>query len=220
MMKDDENKHDREQTGNVDQPEEEIVSEKNAEPAAAQENATHKDHKMKKVKIQEAELNELRAKAKKLDELQDTFVRRVADFENAKKRLVREKEEFAKFANEKIIAAFLPVIDNLDRALSHVGDSENNVSFTSGIALIKKQVMDILQAQGLEKIESVGKPFDPHVHEAMGTVASEEYPEDTVVEEIQVGYVYKEKLLRPSWVRVSAGAKSTDNADDAPEDNS
>lgn len=198
-------RHAQEEINDVNVSAPEMVDEKNDDRPMHKEKDTHKDHKAKKVKVSEAELSELRAKAKKLDELQDTFVRRVADFENAKKRLVREKEEFAKFANEKIIAAFLPVIDNLDRALSHATGADANDSVSSGVTLIKKQIMDILQAQGLEKLESVGKQFDPHIHEAMGTVASDEYPEDIVVEEIQVGYVFKEKLLRPSWVRVSQG---------------
>jgi len=194
----------------INMPPEEIKDATQADVSSEKKTtAEHKEKKGKKTKVSEDELSALRTKAAKLDELQDTFVRRVADFENAKKRLGREKEDFAKFANERIIAAFLPVLDNLDRALLHGSNTETVEGVLSGVELVKKQIMDVLQANGLEKIESVGKPFDPHFHEALGTVISEEHPEDTVVEEIQIGYMLKDKLLRPSWVRVSHTPQTT-----------
>jgi len=190
---------------NVAEPVSEDVPQ--SEPVVPEDSAkhtkSHKEKKDKKIKVSEAEFVALQAKAQKLDELQDTFVRRVADFENAKKRLVREKEDFAKFANERLIGAFLPVLDNLDRALHHGGNTETVDGVLSGVQLIKKQIVDILESNGLEKIESTGKPFDPHFHEAMGTVESAEHQDDSVFEEIQAGYMLKDKLLRPSWVRVA-----------------
>lgn len=197
----------------TDAQDEAVPADKNVD-----ESYEHSEKKDKKVKIHISELEALKSKAQKLDELQDTFVRRVADFENAKKRLVREKEEFAKFASERIIAAFLPVLDNLDRALQHAGNSDTVEGILSGVKLIKKQINDILDGQGLTRIESVGKEFNPHFHEAMGTVDSSEYPDDYVCEEIQPGYMLKDKLLRPAWVRVvknadgeEDGEKSKDN---------
>ena len=185
-----------------------------------QQDKASKHKKDKKIKVHESELNELRAKAQKLDELQETFVRRVADFENAKKRLVREKEDFAKFANEKIITAFLPVLDNLERALQHGSNTETVEGVLSGVSLIKKQIMEVLENNGLVRVEAEGKEFDPHVHEAMGTIETTDHPDDFVAEEIQCGYMLKDKLLRPSWVRVAKNPESgleSDTAESTPE---
>jgi len=130
-------------------------------------------------------------------------LRKIADFENAKKRVVREKEEFAKFANEKIIAAFLPVLDNLERALSHTENSDTVEALTSGIELIKKQIFTILKDHGLVKLDALGKHFDPHVHEAVGMVKTDEHEAGVVVDEVQCGYMLKDRLIRPVWVRVA-----------------
>ncbi len=178
---------------------------KQEEPSVYKE--TKKD---KKVKVFEHELKELQTKANELDELKDTFLRKIADFENSKKRLNKEKEEFAKFANEKIISSFLPVLDNLDRALSHGSNSVTIESLASGVNLIKKQIVDILKDNGLNKIEALGKHFDPHFHEAVGKVETDEHPADMVIDEIQHGYLLKDKLLRPSWVRIAAPKESVE----------
>ncbi len=154
--------------------------------------------------VKKEEFDALVEKGDKLDQLQDDFVRKIADFENAKKRLEREKDDFVKFANEKLIGAFLPVIDNFERALLHANDEASKDGFISGVELIKKQIFDILSSTGLEKIETAGKEFDPHFHEAMGTVETTEHEPDFIVEEIQAGYMLKEKLLRPSWVRIAS----------------
>ncbi|MBU1864066.1 MAG: nucleotide exchange factor GrpE, partial [Candidatus Omnitrophica bacterium] len=99
-----------------------------------------KEKKGKGAKITKEELKELQNKAQELDALKDNFLRKIADFENAKKRLIKEKEEFAKFANEKIVAAFLPVLDNLDRALVHSENLVTTDALLAGIQLIKKQI--------------------------------------------------------------------------------
>ena len=182
------------------------------------EQFTHKEAKKdKKVKITEHELNAFQAKANELDELKDTLLRKVADFENAKKRLHKEKEDFAKFANERIIASFLPVLDNLDRALAHTDSMSTMEGLISGVNLIKKQIFDILKNNGLEKIDALGKHFDPHVHEAIGTVETTAHEPDTVVEEIQQGYVLKDKLIRPAWVRIAAGPQEEKVAEEKTE---
>lgn len=162
-----------------------------------------------KSEISQEELKELREKAEELKTVKESCLRTMADFENAKKRLAREKEDFAKFANETIISQFLPVLDNFDRALAHASENDASESFISGITLIRKQIFDILKNSGLEPIEALGKEFDPHVHEAVGVIETDEHPADTVVEEVQSGFMLKDKLLRPSWVRV-ASSKNED----------
>jgi len=180
------------------------------EQPVAVDHKKKKHSKPKKVHILEEELTLLQQKADELAQVKDDFLRKIADFENAKKRLMREKEEFAKFANEKIIAAFLPVLDNLDRALSHTENSDTVEALTSGIELIKKQIFTVLKDNGLEKIDARGKQFDPHVHEAVGMVKTDEHEAGMVVDEIQCGYLLKERLIRPAWVRV---AEETDSSE-------
>ncbi len=164
------------------------------------------------VVLKKDEYAALLEKAKQLDELKDTLMRKMADFENARKRLDREKKEFAKFATESLVKAFLPVIDNFDRAFAH-SDSGSIDDIVSGINMIKKQIFDILASNGLERIDAEGKAFDPHLHEAMGTVPTDEYPADTVIEELQPGYSFKGRLLRPAWVRVAV--ENIENKDEA-----
>jgi len=194
-------------------PAEEVPQQEiNAQTASADVKHDPYHHKDKKVKISEQELHQLQAKAQELATVKDTLLRRMADFENAKKRLEREKDDYHKFANEKIIQAFLPVLDNLDRALAHRTNDVTADSLLAGIDLIKKQIDDILKSFGLRKVETVGKLFDPHMHEAMGTVSTDAYPPDSVVEEIQPGYFLKDKLLRPAWVRIAAGGEKIENS--------
>jgi len=193
------------------------IQDKEGHDESTKELAAPKETKKeKKIKVSERELKELEAKAHELDELKDTFLRKVADYENAKKRLHKEKEEFTKFANERIISSFLPVLDNLDRALAHGSNSVTTEALISGVDLIKKQIFDILKNNGLSKIEAVGQPFDPHLHEAIGKVETDEHHADTIIDEIQCGYVLKNKLLRPSWVRIAAAPKK--EAESAPPD--
>ena len=203
----DENKQEKQDTplANEEAPIVEEIAEEKAENEQKAHHESKEKHpkKEKKIKVSETEIVELRKKAEELDATKESFLRKVADFENAKKRLAREKEDFAKFANEKIVSSFLPVLDNLERALEHGGKPITAESVLEGVVLIKKQIEGILKNNGLEKVEAIGKKFDPHFHEAIGTVETDEHSEDNVAEEVQCGYMFKNKLLRPSWVRVA-----------------
>jgi molecular chaperone GrpE len=142
---------------------------------------------------------------KKLEETQDKLLRAYADFDNAKKRLEREKDERVRFASERLMLGLLPILDNFERALQHTESSgeEPTSSLKDGIGLIKKQMMNFLTQHGITRLESVGKKFDPHFHEAIGHIETYEPPDDTVVEEVEAGYLYGGRLLRPAKVRVS-----------------
>jgi len=157
------------------------------------------------VSVPVEEYEALKGQEQEVIDAKDECLRKIADFENAKKRLVKEKEDFAKFANEHLISGFLPILDNMERALAHT-DNTNIDAVIAGVTMIKKQIEDALSSHGLEKIEAKGKLFDPHEHEAVGTIPSCEHEADTVVEEVQSGYKLKDKLLRPSWVRVAVAA--------------
>ncbi|OIN97361.1 nucleotide exchange factor GrpE [Candidatus Desantisbacteria bacterium CG1_02_38_46] len=130
------------------------------------------------------------------------LVRLKAEFENYKKRVERERQEYIKFANEQLLLHLLPVFDNLKLALENVNLSKN-AELINGIKMIFKSLEDILIKNGLSRIESRGNIFDPHMHEAVEFVESDEFPENTVLEEIKEGYVLNGKVIRPARVKIS-----------------
>ena len=134
--------------------------------------------------------------------LLDRLARLQAEFENARKRGARESLEYRDRALADLAAQLLPVIDNFDLALKTDSAPEK---LRQGVELIRRQLDDILKNLGVQPVESHGKPFDPHQHEAIEMVESEEHPENHVVEELRRGYKHKEKLLRPAMVRVAKG---------------
>jgi molecular chaperone GrpE len=137
----------------------------------------------------------------KADDSNNKLLRIMADFDNYKKRTNRERQEIAKFANELLIVELLPVIDGFERAMQSFPDNESE-DVIKGIALIKKQFEDVLAKSGVKPIETLGKPFDPNVAEAVTQIESDQ-PEHTVIEEMQKGYTLHGKLIRPAMVVVS-----------------
>jgi molecular chaperone GrpE len=133
----------------------------------------------------------------------DKFLRERADLENYRKRVQREKEEILKYGNESLIMEVLPVIDNMERALSHASE-EPHVAVIEGIRLTHAMLLSTLKKFGVTPIETEkGRPFDPAFHQAMHQVASADFPPNTVVEELQRGYMINERLLRPAMVSVA-----------------
>jgi molecular chaperone GrpE len=126
-----------------------------------------------------------------------------ADFDNYRKRTQKEKEETVKYAAERIVEAMLPILDNFERAVNSSKTNKDFNAFSQGVEMIFKQMQNTLTKEGLTPMEAVGQPFDPNLHDAVLQVESDEYPENTVVEELQKGYYLKEKVLRPSMVKVS-----------------
>lgn len=131
----------------------------------------------------------------------DKLLRNTAEFDNIKKRLEKEKTDFKKYALEPIMKDLVTVVDNLDRALSHA--RENEAHLKEGVELTLKQLTDILSKYGLTEIESLGKDFDPTVHEAVSKQPSQEYAEGKVMEVMQRGYNLNGRLLRPALVVIS-----------------
>jgi len=154
-----------------------------------------------------SETEKLRAER---DALLDRLARLQAEFDNARKRAVREQQEFREYAAADVIKNFLPILDSFERALKAGGDSNSNSNsseFRNGIELIYRQFQDALQKIGVQPIVSVGQPFDPRVHEAVEMVDTIEVPDHHVLDELQRGYKYKERLLRPAMVRVARNAR-------------
>jgi molecular chaperone GrpE len=145
-----------------------------------------------------SEVDKLRAER---DALLDRLARLQAEFDNARKRAAREQQEFREFAAADVIKNILPVMDSFERALKAPAGGANDLR--SGLELIYRQFQDALQKMGVQPIESMGKPFDPRVHEAVEMVDTSEAPDHQVLDEFQRGYNYKGKLLRPAMVRVA-----------------
>jgi molecular chaperone GrpE len=127
-----------------------------------------------------------------------------ADFVNYKRRTEQEKEEIGKFANSMLVINLLPVLDDLERALTSITDQLTEVSWVDGIRLIERKLRGILEAQGLSPIQALGEPFDPNFHEA---VMQSEGKEGIVVEELQKGYKFQDRVIRPARVIVGSGEK-------------
>lgn len=138
-----------------------------------------------------------------LDELNQRFLRTAADFENYKRRTALEKEDLMKYSNAKIIGEILPVLDNFQLALKTTSDNKDVQNVVKGVDMIYRQLQQVLEAAGMTKIEAVGHAFDPNLHEAIMQVDDDSVPEDTVVEELRAGYMLKERVIRPSMVKVS-----------------
>jgi molecular chaperone GrpE len=140
-------------------------------------------------------------------ELMDTLVRRQADFENYRKRVEKERHQERHRGVELLVEHILPVLDAFDRALAGPGDGAN-AEYRKGFELIRKQLWEAVAKQGLTRIESVGKEFNPHFHHAIETVETSEQPDGVVIGELQPGYLFHERVLRPAMVRVASAPES------------
>ncbi len=163
-------------------------------------------HKKKKEEI-EKEIEELKIKLeekeKEAKENYDRMLRVAADLENYKKRSLKEKEEWRKYANEDLIKAILPFVDNLERAVNHAEKVEDANLLIEGVRLTLQQLHQTLNRFGVSPVESVGKPFDPAIHEAMLVVETDQHEPNQVLEEFQKGYFLNDRLLRPATVSVA-----------------
>lgn len=137
-----------------------------------------------------------------VDELTRDLQRVAADFANYRRRNEAERSDFARFAKSELIGKLLEVLDNFDRALDTVPADLRGQSWVEGIWLVERKLRDILASEGLEEVGSVGKPFDPYVHEAIAHVDSSE-PEGTVVDEVRKAYKLHDRILRPALVTVA-----------------
>ncbi|UWZ84028.1 nucleotide exchange factor GrpE [Occallatibacter riparius] len=140
------------------------------------------------------------------DQLVDRLARMQAEFENARKRAEREKADYRDYATAGAVEQFLPVLDNFELALKATGTVEQ---MRSGVELIVKQMEEILRQMNVTPVAAVGEEFNPHHHEALGSVERLDLPDQHVAEEIRRGYKIREKLLRPALVRVVSNPKQT-----------
>jgi len=163
---------------------------------------------------------QLAASRIELEESKDQHLRALANMENFRKRTQREKEDLAKFCNEKILREFIPVLDNLERGVEHARSDSGTENLLQGIEMTIAQFIKALEQFKVTPFSSIGVPFDPSRHEAMGQIETEEHEPNTVVTEMQKGYLLHERLLRPAMVMIAkqpacapADDDSTDNSD-------
>jgi molecular chaperone GrpE len=140
-----------------------------------------------------------------------------ADFENYRKRVDREMREVEDLSTSGLMKKLLPVLDDLDLAVA-TAETSADEGMLEGVSMVRKNLTSVLQSEGLKSIDAVGKPFDPALHEAVERVdGTKKRKEDTVAEDMRKGYIFKNKVLRPSMVKVESATKNDDNDDD--EDN-
>ena len=146
---------------------------------------------------------ELERLQEEVKQAKEQSLRTLAEIDNTKKRLHREKEEFAKYAAEAMVLGLLPIVDSLDQALVAVDQQSDPQAVIKGVHLIYRQLLGLLEKEGVKRIPTVGERFDPHKHEAVAHVETDGKPDDTVMEEIQVGYTMHGKVIRPAIVKVA-----------------
>ena len=177
------------------------------ETSDKQQETNSKPQQGKRIKVNEEEYRALQEKSKRADELLDQLLRLQAEFENTRKRYLKEKEDYVRFAHGAIVQELLPVYDHFVMALSNIqalpGEGKNHSVLLQGVQMIQNEMWEFLSRNGLSKIETVGLFFDPEQHEAMATIEDETHPEGTVVEEVRPGYLLNGKLLRPASVKIS-----------------
>lgn len=174
------------------------------EEKVSKKKASEKKDKVKIVdhlKEMETRLESVEQEAK---EAHDRFLRVSAEFENYKKRSAREIDEFRKFANESLIREMLTVVDNLERALnSSNNDNQANSHIAEGVDMTLKEILKVFEKFNVKPIVALGKPFDPNFHQAAMREETNERPENTVLNELEKGYMIHDRLLRPAMVVVS-----------------
>jgi len=141
----------------------------------------------------------------------DRVLRLSAEFDNYKKRSSREMADFRKFANESVFRQLLTVVDNLERALSSSASSQNS-AVIQGVEMTYKDIVKLFEAFNVKPVDAQGKPFDPAFHQAVSHQESEQCPDNTVIAELQKGYILHDRLLRPSMVVVSKASTNNNTA--------
>lgn len=174
--------------------------EASASVGSTQEGAKRRARHKEEVEELRRHLEEAKAEA---EQLRDRWMRAAAELDNFKKRSVREREELLKQAQEVLIREFLPILDNLQRALAHANNQDGPAGLVEGIQMIERQFLSVLDRLGVTPMETLYQAFDPGRHEAMMRVESEDHEPNIVVQELEKGYLWHDRLLRPAKVAVS-----------------
>ena len=167
-------------------------------------NKVKEEQKEKKVKAKDVSLDKLNEAYNKISELEDKLIRQNADMVNYRKRKEEEINKMLKFANEDIIKEMLPIIDNFERAINNNTNlSETEKKYLDGFKMIYCSILNILENNEVKAIDGANKPFDPTYHNAIMLEKNDNYASGMVIEVLQKGYLYKDKVIRPAMVKVS-----------------
>lgn len=177
----------------------ELTEEEVAEPVFAEaENAEQAD-----ANPLEEQLQEIQMLQEKLDAADNRYLRLQADFDNFRRRTRLDQEASEKYRAQKLITDLLPALDNFERAMKVEADNDQTKSLLQGMEMVYRSLVDALNKEGVEPIEAVGKEFDPHQHQAVMQGEDENYGSNIVTEEYQKGYLLKDRVIRPSMVKVN-----------------
>lgn len=155
------------------------------------------------VSLPKKEYEELKAKADERDAYCDKYMRAQAEFENARRRMEKDKADYARFANDSLILEFLPILDNLETAERHIKEAKDFKAVQEGVDMIQVQIQKFLKDIGVERINTEGAKFDPHLHEPLEAVEAEGKEEGDILTELKPGYKINGRLLRPASVRIA-----------------
>ncbi|NLH28704.1 MAG: nucleotide exchange factor GrpE [Bacteroidales bacterium] len=171
---------------------------KTASPAEEEKNTIINDNLSdEKEKTQTSEQDEQQKLQQKYDELNEKYIRLFADYDNYRKRTLREKADIIKSGGEKVLSDIIPLIDDFERAIAALHKSDDRVALLEGIDLIYNKFLNFLRQHGIKEIEAIGQPFDPEKFEAVGTIpAPEESQEGIVIDLVQKGYTLNDKVIR------------------------
>ena len=147
---------------------------------------------------------EIESLRREVQDKQDRLLRALADTDNVRRRAQRDREDYVKYATESLLRDLVPVLDNLDRALTAARTAGVGGNVVEGVELIQREMLRVLERAGLARYSAIGQPFDPARHEAIARVVSGEAPPDTVVHETAPGYLLHGRVLRPALVAVAA----------------
>jgi molecular chaperone GrpE len=183
------------------------------------------DDKPPESMTREEMVESLRELKEKADRNYDLYLRSMAEVENIRKRAAKEREEWVKYANENLIKALLPVIDNLEKAVTHARDENSLQALREGVELTLKGLKDSLGKSGVQEVKTEGVPFDPRFHEAVYQAEDDHATAGNVIQELQRGYTFNGRLLRPAMVVVSSGRakdrkKDTEKREEIPREGS
>lgn len=191
MTKDNHNKHEHENRHGHEN-----------EKAAKPEEAKAPEGGGADVMVPKKEYDELVARAKEAEASHDKYVRAHAEFENARRRMEKDKADFMRYANEGFIIDFLPILDSLEIAETHIKEAKDFKAVQEGVDMIQQQIQSFMKGLGVEKVKTAGEKFDPHVHEAVETEESKDKEDGLIVAELKPGYRLNGKLLRPAMVKI------------------
>lgn len=175
----------------------------NAKKGALQEPKA-KDEKLlpELVSMPKKDYEALVAKAREAEGFADKFLRSQAEFENARRRIEKEKHDFVKYANEGFVSELLPILDSLEIAEKHIEEAKDFEAVRQGVDMIQLQIQKFVKDLGLERVKTAGEKFDPHLHEAVETIDAPDKEEGLIVDELKPGYRFNGKLIRPAMVKI------------------